>query len=106
MGLTVPVVADSEKKLPMLRVTKFNITDQLGEITMPTFVIVGENDDAIPPHVAKALCDALPRAYFAVVKGADHVPMSEQPAEFNRLLKKFLKWVICESYCFMRIQKP
>jgi pimeloyl-ACP methyl ester carboxylesterase len=73
---------------------KFDITDRLGEIDLPTFVIVGEDDDVIPPHVAKALCDALPRADIAVVRGADHVPMSEQPVEFNRLLKKFLKWVI------------
>jgi pimeloyl-ACP methyl ester carboxylesterase len=76
---------------------KFNITDRLGEIDVPTFVIVGEDDDVIPPHVAKALCDAIPRADIAVVRGADHAPMSEQPTEFNRLLRKFLKWVMSET---------
>ena len=73
---------------------KFNITDRLGEIDVPTFVIVGEDDDVVPPHVAKALCDAIPRSDIAVVRGADHVPMCEQPEEFNRLLRKFLDWVI------------
>ena len=71
----------------------FNISDRVGEITIPAFVIVGEHDDLIPPSVAKRLEEALPRADIAVVRGANHSPMIEQPEEFNRLLSKFLKWV-------------
>jgi pimeloyl-ACP methyl ester carboxylesterase len=71
----------------------FDITDQLGSIDVPTFVIVGENDDVITPAMAKELVTALPRADIAVVKDADHSPMVEQPTEFNRLLRKFLNWV-------------
>ena len=71
----------------------FDISDKLGEITIPAFVIVGEHDDLIPPSVAKQLEEALPRADIAIVRGANHSPMIEQPEEFNRLLSKFLKWV-------------
>ena len=71
----------------------FDISDRLGEIKIPAFVIVGEHDDLIPPSVAKQLEEALPRADIAVVKGANHSPMVERPEEFNRLLSKFLKWV-------------
>ena len=35
-----------------------------------------------------------PRADIAVVKDADHIPMVEQPKEFNRLFRKFIDWVI------------
>ncbi|MFX1481945.1 MAG: alpha/beta fold hydrolase [Promethearchaeota archaeon] len=73
---------------------KFDITDRLGEIDIPTFVIVGENDDIITPGMANRLVTALPRADIAVVRGADHVPMQEQPAEFNRLLREFVNWAI------------
>jgi pimeloyl-ACP methyl ester carboxylesterase len=71
----------------------FNISDRVGEIMIPAFVIVGEHDDLIPPSIAKQLEEALPRADIAVVRGANHSPMVEQPEEFNRLLSKFLKWV-------------
>jgi len=71
----------------------FNISDRVGEITIPAFVIVGEHDDFIPPSIAKRLEEALPRADIAVIRGANHSPMIEQPEEFNRLLSKFLKWV-------------
>ncbi|MFW9927027.1 MAG: alpha/beta fold hydrolase, partial [Candidatus Thorarchaeota archaeon] len=73
---------------------KFDITDRLQEISIPSFVIVGENDDVITPTIANHLKTALPRADIAVVKNADHTPMQEQPAEFNRLLRKFVTWVL------------
>ena len=72
---------------------KFNITDRLGGIDLPVFVLVGSNDDIITPAIAAELTQRLPRADIAVVKDADHIPMVEQPGEFNRLLKKFIKWV-------------
>jgi len=77
----------------LLACDHFNISDRVGEITIPAFVIVGEHDDLIPPSIAKQLEEALPRADIAVVRGASHSPMIEQPEEFNKLLSKFLKWV-------------
>ncbi len=71
----------------------FDITDRLGDIEMPSFVMVGEDDDIIPPHVAKSLEKALPRADIAFVKGGDHSPMVESPEPFNHLLRKFVNWV-------------
>ena len=72
---------------------KFDISDRVGEIDIPAFVIVGENDDVVPPNVAKELEQALPRADIAVIKDADHAPMQEQPVMFNILLRKFVFWI-------------
>ncbi|MCK4568532.1 MAG: hypothetical protein KAU48_14590, partial [Candidatus Thorarchaeota archaeon] len=72
---------------------KFNIKDKLVNIKVPTFVLVGEDDDIILPSVVKEYEKLIPRADFAVVRGAHHVPMIEQPDEFNKLLQKFLTWV-------------
>ncbi|MHA1965598.1 MAG: alpha/beta fold hydrolase [Candidatus Thorarchaeota archaeon] len=74
--------------------SKFNITDRVKEIDIPTFVLVGEDDDIITPTIAADFEKKFPRADIAVVKDADHVPMVEQPEEFNRLFRKFIEWVI------------
>ncbi len=73
---------------------KFNITERCGEIIIPVFVLVGSNDDIITPAIAAEFEKRLPRADIAVVKGADHIPMVEQPEEFNRLFRKFVNWVV------------
>ncbi|TFG29690.1 alpha/beta hydrolase [Candidatus Thorarchaeota archaeon] len=72
---------------------KFDISGRISEIDIPTFIIVGENDDIIPPTVVSDFKNRLPRADLAIVRNADHAPMIEQPAEFNRLLQKFIIWV-------------
>ena len=74
--------------------SKFNITDRCGEIDIPVFVLVGSNDDIITPRMAAEFVKKFPRADLAVVKDADHIPMVEQPEEFNRLFRKFIEWVI------------
>ncbi len=74
--------------------SKFNITDRLWEIDIPVFVLVGSDDDIITPAIAADFKRKIPRADIAVVKGADHIPMVEQPEEFNRLFMKFVEWVI------------
>jgi 3-oxoadipate enol-lactonase len=72
---------------------RFNIVDKVQNIQVPTLVIVGEHDDIIHPHVAESLKHELPSAALAVVRGANHAPMIEQPDEFNRLLRDFVSWV-------------
>lgn len=72
---------------------KFNITDRIKDITIPTFALVGEDDDVITPTTVKNYIEDIPYADLAVVRGADHVPMIEQPEEFNRLFRKFINWV-------------
>ncbi|MFW9907363.1 MAG: alpha/beta fold hydrolase [Candidatus Thorarchaeota archaeon] len=72
---------------------KFNIADRVHNIKEPALVLVGEHDDIIHPRVAENLRNGLPNANLAIVRGAHHAPMIEQPAEFNRLLRDYLTWV-------------
>ncbi len=72
---------------------KFDVTERLGEIDIPSFLLFGEDDDIITPHIAKNLQESLPRADIAVIKGADHSPMVEVPEIFNSLLRKYIDWV-------------
>ncbi|MGY5879363.1 MAG: alpha/beta hydrolase [Candidatus Thorarchaeota archaeon] len=72
---------------------KFNISDKVKDITIPTFALVGEGDDVITPTIVKNYVKDIPRADLAVIRSAGHVPMIEQPVEFNRLFRKFINWV-------------
>ncbi len=77
----------------LLACNAFDVSDRLNEIDLPIFALVGEDDNVIPPSVVKAYVDKFPRADLAVIRGADHIPMIQQPEEFNRLFRKFITWV-------------
>ena len=89
MRLANPMVMSKD----LAACSKFDITDRCGEIKVPVFVLVGSNDDIITPAKASEFEKRLPRSDIAVVKDADHIPMVEQPEEFNRLFRKFIEWV-------------
>ena len=72
----------------------FKIADRVGEIDLPTFILVGEHDDIITPAMASQLEKKFQRADIAVVRNADHIPMVENSEEFNRLLREFVEWVV------------
>lgn len=72
---------------------KFDISDKLADITIPTLILVGEDDDVISPSTVNAYEKDIPISDLAVVPGADHSPQIEQPEEFNRLLREFVEQV-------------
>ncbi|MCK9923577.1 alpha/beta hydrolase [Frankia sp. AgPm24] len=50
----------------------------LGEITVPTTVIVGEHDSSLRAS-ARTMADAIPGARLCVIAGADHSPHASRP---------------------------
>ena len=66
------------------------VVDELGGIRIPTLVIVGDEDAAIPPEKARRLATAIPQARFEIVRGAGHTSSVEQPSEVAGLLAHFL----------------
>jgi len=66
------------------------VVDELQAITLPTIVIVGDEDTPIPPEKAKRLADAIPHAGFEVVAGAGHTSSVEQPSALTALIAGFL----------------
>jgi pimeloyl-ACP methyl ester carboxylesterase len=92
MRLANPLVMNRD----LAACSEFDITDRIPEIDIPTFVLVGSDDDIITPAMSADFEKKFPRADIAVVKDADHIPMVEQPEEFNRLFRKFIEWV-CDN---------
>jgi 3-oxoadipate enol-lactonase len=65
-------------------------TPGLAGITVPTLVLVGEDDGLTPPAAAEALAGAIPHARLAVVPAAGHLSNLENPQAFNAALDDFL----------------
>lgn len=65
-------------------------TGLLADLTLPTLVIVGEDDSITPPTDARRLAEAIPNARLAIVSGAAHLPPIEQPRATARLVADFM----------------
>lgn len=65
-------------------------TPMLSEITVPTLIIHGEEDQIIPVSEAETMLDQIPNAELAIISGAGHLPNLERPNEFNEEVWLFL----------------
>ena len=63
---------------------------RLGEIHVPTLVVVGDEDIITPPSESQALAKGIPNSRLEIVPRAGHFPMLEQPDAFNLLLGGFI----------------
>jgi 3-oxoadipate enol-lactonase len=77
--------ADAEEEALVL-----DIGDRLGEISVPTLVLVGELDVADIHTVADRLEQEISGARRATIGGVAHVPSMERPREFDELVLGFL----------------
>jgi pimeloyl-ACP methyl ester carboxylesterase len=62
----------------------------LGEITVPTLVLVGDADRVTPPDRAAEMASAIPGARLEVVPGAGHLSPLEQPEAVAEALSIWL----------------
>jgi 3-oxoadipate enol-lactonase len=63
---------------------------ELEKISVPTHVIVGENDPATPPALSRILATRIPGGRLSVVPGAGHLSNIERPSEFTAISLGFL----------------
>ena len=64
-------------------------TDMLSSITVPTLVMVGEEDGLTPPEVGEHMAQLIPGAELAVIPGSGHLPPIETPPAVNQALRAF-----------------
>ncbi len=69
--------------------SRWSVADRLSWLTMPVFVIAGENDYFLPQE-AQAFSDLLPDGRCRIVEGAHHHLPLEKPEDFNRVTMEFL----------------
>jgi 3-oxoadipate enol-lactonase len=63
---------------------------RLGEVRVPTLVIVGSEDQPLIVQTADVFTSKIPGARKVMMEGLAHVPNMEKPAEFNQITLDFL----------------
>lgn len=64
--------------------------DKLGEIRVPTHVMVGGADRLTTPEMAQEITQMIPGAKLTVIPDAGHLANIENPAEFNKAVIDFV----------------
>lgn len=64
--------------------------EDAAKLSLPVLFLAGAEDIVIPPAVVEAASKCIPGARFETVPAAGHSVYFERPAEFNRLVAKFL----------------
>lgn len=76
-------------------IKQLDYLERLAGITVPTLVIVGENDPGAPVAAAEAMQARIPGSKLVVIPEALHLSNIEQAENFNQALLSFLK--ACDS---------
>jgi pimeloyl-ACP methyl ester carboxylesterase len=70
--------------------SKLDITAVATEIRMPALIVCGADDKMTPPALSEYLRDHIPGAELALIPGAGHFAMLENPEAFNTALTDFV----------------
>ncbi len=69
-------------------------TSILKEITVPTLVVAGKDDEKVtPPEIVKKIAEGIKGAKYIEIENSAHLPPFENPEEFNKILIEFLKGI-------------
>jgi pimeloyl-ACP methyl ester carboxylesterase len=73
---------------------RFDLSNRLGEVKVPTLVLVGDEDKMTPERFAEGLAEGIPGAELSVISGAGHMLPLEQPDEVARAVRGFMEGVL------------
>ena len=71
-------------------ISRIDLSARLGAVDCPALVIVGDSDLGTPRPMSEEIVRSLPGSRLHVIGQAAHLSNVEQPAEFNRVLRRFL----------------
>jgi 3-oxoadipate enol-lactonase len=69
---------------------RIDSSDDAAKVTVPTLVLVGEEDGLTPPDAARKLHELIGGSKLVVIPGAGHLSNIEAPEAFNGALGEFL----------------
>jgi len=68
-----------------------DLTGRLGEIAVPTRVVVGALDLVNPPRIARNLAEQIPGASLEILPNVGHLPHIEDGPAFRKAIETFLE---------------
>ena len=69
---------------------KFDITDKLNQINVPSLILVGEQDKQTPPFYSEDMYKHINNSELKIIKGCGHTLPLEKPDELNKEIEQFL----------------
>ncbi|MCL5959716.1 MAG: alpha/beta hydrolase [Chloroflexi bacterium] len=69
---------------------RFDVMQRLGEIRLPTLIVVGRDDFMTPVKYSEYLKANIPGSHLEIIEGAGHMVMLEQVDRFDSVLDTFL----------------
>ena len=71
-------------------ISQLDLTDRIGAISLPTLVIVGEDDPGTPVAASRVMHERIKGSRLEIIPAAAHLANIEQPEAFGRALSTFL----------------
>ncbi|HLI52102.1 MAG TPA: alpha/beta fold hydrolase [Thermomicrobiaceae bacterium] len=68
----------------------YNLVSRLGEIHVPTLIIIGRDDVVTPPTQAERLDRGIPHSELVIVDHSGHMPYLEEPERFCQVVLDWL----------------
>lgn len=75
----------------ILSLDGFDVREEIGNLSVPTLIIVGEEDEITPVASSKFLHNAIPGSELHIIPKAAHFPMLERSHTFNQKALAFLE---------------
>jgi len=69
---------------------KFNSSDWVNQIKVPTLIISGDQDLIFREPLVKSLAEKIPNANYYCFKNCGHLPYLEYPDQFAKVVKEFI----------------
>lgn len=70
-----------------------DLREVLPTIKIPTLLVYGDADQRSPLHIARELHAEISKSRLSIIEGVGHVVHKEAPAEFNTVVRNFIKSV-------------
>ena len=71
-------------------IMKLNLTERLGQIALPTLILVGEEDPGTPVEASRVIHQQIKGSELVILKSAAHLSNTEQEDAFNAAVLDFL----------------
>jgi len=72
----------------------FDVRERLGEIRVPTLILVGSDDQMTPVAFSNYMAENIPGAQLWMIENAGHMLMLEKPRQVSQALSGFLEQLV------------
>ena len=70
---------------------RYQCREEVHQLTIPTLILVGEQDIMTPPSYSRFLHETISSACLTIIPGAGHMVMLEKPREVNQAILEFVQ---------------